>query len=224
MENPNRSLNPYESDDRPSLPPILGYDRTTFAQDLTHLHQYISSIADLRAAGEDCSASIEQIKAEPIFGVVLERYDPRRPADFEEMKDTAWLREKTFRDLRDELCSGWETEEEESEEEGEGGKSEENSPFPLGKSEEGDAFAWKLDQLIGLMSVIEGMRDHGMPAPKFWIGDAVTLTQEAEMRSTAKAEEEKAKKEGKEVEGGWVNVGDEYDGGGEGGRERDVGK
>lgn len=89
-----------------------------------------------------------------MFHIVLYECDCRKPEDFEEMKDTAGLTQEHFEGIMRELYPNVDE---------------------LALPEGNEQLRMQLDQVIGLMSIIEVMRDKGVPAPRFWLGERVTL-------------------------------------------------
>lgn len=90
-----------------------------------------------------------------IFGIIIYDYDIRNPTDYEEMKDTAGLSEEHFLDIRKRLYPGRE-------------------PY-ADEDDECDELECVLDHLCSSLNIIEGMRDLGMKAPRFGLGDKVVL-------------------------------------------------
>lgn len=165
-----QSINPFLENYKrppnfPSPPPELGHQRTTFSQDLAHLDHYLSAIAHrvsmLPCESQERLDSVRQLiynvpcDVERAFHIILYEYDERKPKDFEDMKNTAGMTEEHFEDIRYILYPGGEA----------------VHGFPSG-------FRMFLDQLIGQMSIIEGMRDKGLEQPKFALGDGVCLKEE----------------------------------------------
>ncbi len=135
-------------------------ERTTFPHDLRVLSKLLSSLPHPIPLHPEIGPQNHNIQRDlpeminDMFCIILYDYDVRNPTDFDEMKDSAGLSEEHFQGIRKKLfpdLAEWE----------------------LDPNEPNYQLLLRMDQICGDMSVVEGMRDLGLSAPRFGLNDAV---------------------------------------------------
>lgn len=146
-----------------SLKAGLGQRRTNFADDLLLFDSILCEICDCSTltgctwAREYYDEQSRVQVLQQMFEIVLYRYDIRERTDFEDMKGMAGLGLEHFKEMKETLDDKF--------------REEEPDQFDL----------MQLQQLHGLMTVIQAIRDEGMPPPKFGLGETAVLRDKKEI-------------------------------------------
>jgi len=137
-------------------------ERTIFPHDLRVLSNLLSSLPHPIPLAPEPGPQAHDIQRDlpemisDMFSIILYDYDVRNPTDYAEMVDTAGLSEEHFQGIRKKLFPAL-------------------AEWELDPNEPNYQLLWRMDQICGDMSVIEGMRDLGMGAPRFGLNDKVVL-------------------------------------------------
>jgi len=137
-------------------------ERTIFPHDLRVLSNLLSSLPHPIPLAPEPGPQAHDIQRDlpemisDMFSIILYDYDVRNPTDYAEMVDTAGLSEEHFQGIRKKLFPAL-------------------AEWELDPNEPNYQLLWRMDQICGDMSVIEGMRDLGMGPPRFGLNDKVVL-------------------------------------------------